>query len=244
MPAALYSHCRAPDCEPIRIGSRMLVPTSQQTQDYLLCAACEDVLNKGGESWLVPRLATIERTFPFYELLLKDPPDHDDGQMAIYSAASNPEICCEKVAHFAMGIFWKASVHSWRKATSEPKIQLGPYSEPIRIWLRGGVGFPEHTALLVYVSPPPRAQIAFSEPCAAARDERRNYFFHVLGILFMLTVGKMMPQDVKSLSFFPAPARPIIVTEFAATAIENLFAGLTARSQRSRGYTQYRSRHR
>ncbi len=222
----------------------MLVPTSQQTQDYLLCAACEDVLNKGGESWLVPRLATIDRKFPFYEMLLKDLPGYNDGRMAIYSAAYNSEISCEKIAHFAMSIFWKASAHSWRKATSEPKIQLGPYSEPIRLWLRGDAGFPEHMALLVYVSPPPRAQIVFSEPCAAARDEARNYFFHVPGVLFMLTVGKTLPRDAKSLSFFPAPTHPIIVTEFAAAAIENLFAGLTARSRESRGYTQYRSRHR
>lgn len=240
MPAALYKYCRGRDCEPIKIAGGMLVPTSQQTQDYLLCAACEDVLNKGGERWLVPRLATIEREFPFYELLRKAPPNYDDGWVAIYYASNNSEISCKKIAHFAMGIFWKASAHSWRKATGEPKIQLGPYSEPIRLWLRGGTDFPEHMALLVYVSPPLRAQIVFSEPCAAARDEARYYFFYVPGILFMLTVGKTLPRNAKSLSFFPAPTRPIIVTEFAASIIENLFADLTHRSRKSRGYTRYR----
>jgi hypothetical protein len=64
--------------------------------------------------------------------------------MAVYLATQNPEIEVEKLTHFALGLFWKASVHSWRGDTTRPRIDLGPYSEEIRKWLRGQNAFPKY----------------------------------------------------------------------------------------------------
>jgi hypothetical protein len=111
MPASLYEYCRKGEHRPLRLGGGFVMPTDRQTQDYLLCEDCEDILNQGGESWIADKLATWERTFPLYELLTKQPPDFDEEGMVVYFAAKNPEVKVDKLTHFALGMFWKASVH-------------------------------------------------------------------------------------------------------------------------------------
>lgn len=128
MPAALYDYCRKGEHRPIKVGGGFVLPTDRQTQDYLLCEACEHVLSKGGEEWIANKLATWERHFPFYDLLTRTPPLFDEDGMTVYLAAQNPEIDVMKITHFALGLFWKASVHSWKKGSTEPRIELGPYS--------------------------------------------------------------------------------------------------------------------
>lgn len=121
---------------------------------FCFAKTVRNVLNQGGESWIADKLATWERTFPLYDLLTKYPPDFDQEGLAVYFAAKNPEIKVNKLTHFAIGMFWKASVHSWSGTQSEPRINLGPYSEKIRTWLRGENEFPRHMYLIAVVSRP------------------------------------------------------------------------------------------
>ena len=60
-----------------------------------------------------------------YDLLQKVPPDFAETHLAGYAASPNPDIEVEKLTHFALGVFWKASVHSWRKNENENLIELG-----------------------------------------------------------------------------------------------------------------------
>src|SRR5438270_518716 len=114
MPRQLYDYCRKGQHRPIKVGDGVLIPTDRQTRDYLLCEDCERVLNDGGERWFTGKLATWERKFTFYDLLTKVPPILDEDGASVYLAAQNPAIDVAKLIHFALGIFWKASVHSWR----------------------------------------------------------------------------------------------------------------------------------
>ena len=50
MPAALYDYCRKGEHRPIKVGGGFVMPTDRQTQDYLLCEDCEDVLNTGASA--------------------------------------------------------------------------------------------------------------------------------------------------------------------------------------------------
>ncbi len=120
MPRLVYDYCRKEEHRPIKVGDGVLIPTDRQTQDYLLCKDCEDVLNDGGEAWIGDKLARWERTFPFYDLLTRVPPLLDEDGSTVYLAAQNPEIEVKKLIHFALGIFWKASVHPWKATRREP----------------------------------------------------------------------------------------------------------------------------
>lgn len=159
MSSFVYDYCRKGKHSPIKVGGGIILPTDRQTKDYLLCQECEDVLNRGGEGWIADKLATWERTFPLYDILTEQKPSFDEDGGAVYLAAENPEIKVDKLAHFALGLFWKASVHSWSGSGTSPRIELGPYSDKIRRWLRGESEFPEHVFLLVVVEKPSNAQI-------------------------------------------------------------------------------------
>jgi hypothetical protein len=221
MPAALYDYCRKGGHRPIKFGAGFVMPTDRQTQDYLLCEDCEDVLNNGGERWILGKLATWERTFPLYDLLTKVPPLFDEVGEAVYLAAQNPEIEVEKITHFALGLFWKASVHSWRGNTTDPRIDLGPYSEDIRHWLRGQNAFPKYLYLTVVVEKPHKAQITMNEPYEGRRQGWRTHFVHVPGVLFMMALGKAVDDSVRALSILNV-GNPINLSDGLTEKFEKL----------------------
>jgi hypothetical protein len=83
---------------------------------------------------------------------MRIPPLFDEDGMSVYLTAQYPEMEVGKIIHFALGLFWKASVHSWKKDSTEPRIELGPYSEAIRRWLLNECGFPMSLYLIVIVA--------------------------------------------------------------------------------------------
>lgn len=244
MPRALYEYCREGEHRPIRVGGGFVLPTDRQTQAYLLCEGCEDILNKGGEGWFADKLATWERTFPLYDLLARLPPDLDiEEGMVLYWAAKNPEIKVDKLTHFALGMFWKASVHSWSGTATNPRIALGPYSEQIRAWLRSESGFPKHIYLIMVVSPPLRAQISLIDPYEAVRKEWwRSFFFHVPGVLFMLNVGKKMDEAVQYLCIHNNPMHPINISEELTARFEQLMVKAVQKSRKTQAYWKARAK--
>ena len=214
MPAALYETCRADDSEPIKVSSEIVLTTSRQTQDYLLCDGkdgCEEILNHEGEGWTLPMLMRKDRAFPLYEILAGATPEWAEPDMTLYSAAKIPAIDVAKLTHFAMGIFWKASVHNWAKQAGDPRIKLGPYSEVIRKYLRGETNFPDSMVLAIDVGDPAKAMILFSDPVTG--NDKSSHFFYVPGVLFSLMVGGTLTQELKLRCFATNVHHPIMVSE-------------------------------
>lgn len=241
VPAALYDYCRIGGLNPIRIANGIAMPTSRQTQDYLLCKECEDILNKGGETWLNRKLATMERSFPLYDLLTRSSPEWEEDGTTLYLAANNSDIAVPKLVHFALGVFWKASVHSWTQREVSPRIRLGPYSDILRRWLLCEGRFPHHVYLGVTVSKPARAQIVITEPFEGRRQGwSRNYFFHVPGVFFIMTIGKGVGDDIKQASICTNPYNPIFVSEELTSNVEGLFVRQFQASHKTRAFLKVR----
>lgn len=223
MPAALYETCRAPYSEPIKVSSEIVLETSRQTQDYLLCDGkdgCEEVLNSGGENWTLPMLMRKDRTFPLYDILAAATPEFDEPDLKAYSASKIPAIDVAKLTHFAMGIFWKASIHTWKKQPSDPRIKLGPYSEAIRRYLRGETGFPDRMVLAVDVGDPTNGMILFTDPVTGA--EKHSHFSYVPGVLFTLMVGgTATAEELKARCFATNVHHPIVVSENLTGLLES-----------------------
>src|ERR1700674_5236900 len=224
MPKALYAYCYKDEHRPIKYGDGFLLPTDRQTKDYLLCKDCEDILNKGGESWITDKLATWERTFPLYDMLTKLPADFDEDGMMVYFAAKNPEIKVDKLTHFALGLFWKASVHPWKGGRTEPRIELGPYSEDIRKWLIGEGDLRENVYIIAAVERPERAQIAINDPYEGMHSGYRSFFVHVPGLFFMLAVGKTVDESMRWLCIHHNPGNPINISDGLTNSYEQLMA--------------------
>jgi len=135
--------------------------------------------------------------FPLYSLLTKQPPAFVDGDNSLYATVTNPEIEKDKLMHFAIGLFWKASAHSWSKKHSKPWIDLGAGSESLRLFLLGKSPLPENMALVVFVSPPPVRMIAFHNPMRGSNPDFYNFTCYVPGVHFNLCVGDDMESGSK-----------------------------------------------
>ncbi len=238
MPARMYEYCRPPGGHAISISSALVIESDRQLQDYLLCRECEDSLNKGGEMWLLPLLSQYKGPFPFCDLLTKFPPDIIDGDAAAYAAVRNPEIHCDKLIHFSMGVFWKAAVHSWSGTRTETMIDLGIYAEAIRTFLRGETGFPDHAALTIGVLPPSAQQISFHNPYRGSNKKWHNFLFYVSGIEFSLAVGKAVDATIRPDCFACHPAHPIVVVDFSPD-IEGVLRKVWAKAHVAKNVQKY-----
>jgi hypothetical protein len=172
----------------------MMMPTSRQTKHYLLCEDCEALLNRNGEDWVLPTLATTEGAFPFYSLLQRQEPVFTEPDATAYAVWNNPEINKEALIHFAIGIIWKASVHSWKRGTTAPRIDLGLQSDVLRKVLRGEGSFPQNMALFLEVSPPPVGAIFFTHPVVRGTNPEM-LFFYVPGLFFTLWRGDLTEEQ-------------------------------------------------
>jgi hypothetical protein len=244
IPAALYDYVRAEYMSPVRVGDGVVVPTDRQVQDHLLCSSCEDLLNKGGESWVNPKLATTAQSFPLYDILTSQPAAVDDGDNVVYFAANNPLFKCDALTHFAVGIFWKASVHSWKRGKVEPMIELGPYEDELRRWLLGETGFPDHICLVVELSKPARAQITLNPPFEKCREGWRTFFMHLLGASFTLEVGSGIDPNMRKFCFYRNAAHPVLVSEELTALTERHLAKHFSEQRQTRAYLLARTKRR
>jgi hypothetical protein len=132
-----------------------------------LCQECEGRLNRDGENWLLPKLATIDQKFPFYDIHMEVPADTADDGVAAFACSRNPKIGFRKVTNFAIGVFWKASVHSWRNNKRDPMIQLGKYREE---FCDGNVGPVRDSILMIFASPPRSRELGPPRDCPQMRE--------------------------------------------------------------------------
>jgi len=237
-PAALYSSCRTPQSQPVIVTPEAVVQSSRQWQDYLLCGECDNSFSRRGERWVLPLLARSDGSFPLYATLTKGQPELVEGGTALYAAAKNPGIDVAKLTHFAMGIFWKASVYSWSRERNAPPIDLGKHGEEVRRFLRAEGCFPERMALIVGVSPPP-IMPTFNMPYLDSAEGFHSFLLHVPGINFALHVGNSLPTELKRTCFASHPLHPIIVSGELPRANLEFFKGVAAPAHKAKGLLRY-----
>ena len=241
IPESLYLHVTDGKSSPIRIGDGVVMPTDRQIKSYLLCLDCEDILSKGGETWVCPKLAWVDRRFPLYDLL-KAAGGYivDADKEGLFWAASNPAIDVEKITHFAMGIFWKAGVHSWKGGNSAPMIDLGGYEEEIRLWLRGEAAFPRNVTFSFVVSRPERAQLTIGQPVEVPVRKVgrtwRHYQLHLVGAMFSINVGETISLEERMICFYREPRHPVLVSDNVTGVLERRHAEHFAESRQTKAY--------
>lgn len=213
--------------------------SGRELKDYLLCQPCDNLLNENGENWVLPRLARIDGSFPLYEIIRKLPPDAVDGDSALYAVARNPEILSEKIIHYAMGVYFKAAVHPWRGGTTDPLIDLGKYTEPVRKFVKDGGPFPENMALVVGISPPPVHAIMFTLPYRGRAIDTHNFIFGVPGMQFSLLVGNGVSEEARRTSFAPGPLRPLLLTDELCDTKLDVARDASAKAHRSKKLLEY-----
>ncbi len=238
LPRSVYDYFRAAGSDPIILSEKLIIQSSRQLQDYLLCAECDNLLSKRGESWVLPLLAKIDGTFPLSDIIHEQAPDIDEPDVRVYLASKNPKIDINKLAHFGLGIFWKASVHSWRGDRTEPLINLGRYGEPLRLYIKGQGPFPKEMSLTVGVLPQPVKLISANLPYRGSAEGHHNYLCYVSGLYYGLQVGRGISTEIKRGCFVANPGHPILEAEFEQ-AIKTVTREVTAKAHIHKKVREY-----
>jgi hypothetical protein len=149
---SFYALFRDGKNEPIRFSPESVYPTSKQIKDFVFCGDCEERFNRDGENWVRPLLPKVGGPFPLGDRLMEAAPLYRNEAMAIFPTVGNPELDPAKLMHFALGVFYKAAVHSWRGDSSEPYMTMEADDvEALRLYLLGKAVLPKNMVVCVTV---------------------------------------------------------------------------------------------
>jgi hypothetical protein len=200
IPAAALSLLLSPNLRnpnPIHVGDAHHFTTSKPLKNYLLCEDCERRFSAHGEDWVLGHSLRQDGEFKIREALLSTTPftAFHDG-LAIYRGASIREVDLDQLVYFALSIFWRAAAIEWKREARIVKIELGPYLEPLRLFLLNRGPFPDSMALVVRVTSDRQPIPIVNEPESRNHSGFRLHAFSVPGLTFFLLVGARLPNGL------------------------------------------------
>jgi hypothetical protein len=225
MPAALYPKNKKKKvlATPTRTFSTFDEITAQ-----LFCEECEQRFNRNGENevlrWLAPKAK--KGTSPFLQALRQATPVWSDADLVCHWGSSLG-ISPEKFAYFGLSLVWRASVFAWPlpDGNTTRQLDLGEFSEPIRMFLLGKSPFPNHTFIMLTVCTDERSQEYWMPPGPSGELDGL-VVAPIIGALFRFWFGRVLPSPIERTVFFPANGNPIFSThcwDFLSVVMNRLF---------------------
>lgn len=218
LPAAVYRAMRSKSSQgnpnPWEVTPISAKQTSRQVKAPLLCRDCEQRFSSNGERWVFTHGLRNDGTFPLAAILASRVPEAYDPSISstkIYSAAQIPEINQAALTYFAVSMFWRGSIHPWKRDGTCP-VPLGPYEEPVRQFLLGTAGFPVDVTLNVVVREPSGIRYLTHEPLGEWRGDLFVSKFPMPGLAFALNAGKALPAPLRNTCFVRGPGNPIVLS--------------------------------
>ena len=133
-------------------------------------------------------------------------------------------------------------MHPWKGRAREPRIELGPYSDAIRKWLRRESAYPQHVYLRAVVATPAAAQIAVQGPYETRGRGWHHFVLHVPGLLFLLDVGKTVREAERFMSLYHDPEHPIVVCDLMMQEFRKSIARESRESRKTNAYLRQASK--
>ena len=205
LPASLYEIIRQDSGHPVAIQDGIAVQTSKQLSARLLCAECEQTLNRRGENWVLRNCYRGNGVFPLAKLLADELSAQGSISPNVYRLNEGTAIDVENLTYFGASVFWRAAARSWAFLRGEPvRLSLGPYEERFRRFLLGGSSFPAGVCLVVILNTDTTYECNLYPPQELERgDTYRYYQFKIPGLFFQAVVGSKIPRELRTLSTHP-----------------------------------------
>lgn len=108
---AFYKMCKEAGSDPVVMTPKIILPTSRQVKEYLLCEDCEQLFNSKGEEY-VSTLVYDGTDFPLLERMNVSMTIKEEPNLLVYSASAMG-LDYDKLAYFALSVFWRSSVREW-----------------------------------------------------------------------------------------------------------------------------------
>ena len=172
--------------------ARASATSSKQITDYVLCADCEDLFNKNGETWMMKQVWN-GKCFPLRDRLdLALPLYGLDDSLAFSGVAAG--IDTNKLGYFALSVIWRGAVHQWKLQSKTTVLNLGTSEEPVRQFLHGDAPFPSDVVIIATVCGDRYSWGVFYTPKRTGGISGPPWFdMLVLGVHLTVFVGDSLP---------------------------------------------------
>ncbi len=171
---------------PVEIDNGVMVRTSKQPTEYLLCDDCEQRLSVWEDH--AARLAVQpDGSFPALDAM----PILQRFESGVEQWKGNGTALGMEMALFAASLCWRASV------SDEYNVDLGPHAEQFRQFLLGlTTTLPDARLTVTLVDRRTKAPVHMvaAHPSSYECDGYRDYQVTVPGITFTFSVGKTLPD--------------------------------------------------
>jgi hypothetical protein len=115
-----------------------------------------------------------------------------------------------KLTHFCLSVLWRASLCDWpARGKVFRQLDLGPYQEQIRKYLKGDTVVPSRVSVTVLLSSLERPRLEMCFPIRYREGLHHCYRFHIPGMTFVAAVGGVDQLDISILQ----PPNRIFVTD-------------------------------
>jgi hypothetical protein len=179
---------------PILMTEKLALTSSRQIHNYVLCADCEQLLNKNGEHYTIAQMRG-RRGFPLLDRLRKTTPIASFESVSSYSGSA-AGVDTEKLVYFGLSVVWRAGAYKWKNLYSDNAIyflDLGSFLEPMRQYLLGTAPFPSHITVNVQAASDTQSQWSAYTPAWAAGGRCPVVGFLACGIHFAVAMGNPHP---------------------------------------------------
>jgi hypothetical protein len=201
--------------------------SSFQVKAPLFCRECEQRLSTNGENYVMPMVTQKDGRFPLLEILTAAAARSKTPAYRGYSKMETPEIDRAKIAYFAISIFWRASIHTWKADNGEEiRLDLGKhYNEEMRRYLLGEIPLPKHAFLITTACADLVSQQNFFMPGENKKIKDRSYGVGLRGLFLLFRISKTPPEWHVDKSMINNPREWIAVWDCFANKVWSLGEG-------------------
>ena len=188
--------------------------TTKQLWAHLLCATCEDIL--GANESYAHQWINRKDHFPLLERMNLAVPEKQTLHGLEFSG-TDMRVSTERLAHFGLGIFWRASARHWKTlGLQTTSIDLGALAEPIRLYLRGEGPFPDGIVLFMTVCTDHGSQGLVFAPSPMKGGIYPALSMMARGIKFVLITGNNLPEEIRQACCVRSSRNVIFMRDCAA----------------------------
>jgi len=179
----------------VQVSERGSLYTDKQISIPLLCADCEQLFSKKGESVVCKECYRGENNFILRDKLKATSDMFIEGSKSWVNPrvdAKNINLDYRAYLYFGTSIIWRASVGKWPDNMGKKRGCLGIYEEKIRKYLIGETDFPSRVFLLIAVNKNDKQDCYNSLilfPNYAKMEGFHGHYFSIPGMVFILMVG-------------------------------------------------------
>jgi hypothetical protein len=203
------------DDDPIVMTPDVVLKTSRQVRDYVLCTGCEDLFSKNGEQYATGLVWRRHEGFPLLDKLRLALPTEREANYSVFSGVQ-VGIDTDKLAYYALSLVWRSAIRQWQTIGNQTTSVVLPAEEEesIRKYLLGETLFPGNIGVAVTVCKDLASQVLVLPPSRSG--DFQNFLIYpslVRGIEFTVLIATAPGVHFAEVCCLRSPAKRLFVLD-------------------------------